>query len=485
MSQESLLETDENWACSTERRFGRDEMNLAEFPLGTLSDRTAPGQNTLVFEDHIYDHGRGEPITRRLTISASDKYGLPTSLDDEVILGLIELTNESQFSSRKVEFSRYHLLEILGWRDEGRSYHRLDASLRRWLGVTLYYDRAWWDKATGAWVDEHFHILEQVTIRRRDQGRAAPQKSPPLSSFVWNEVVFRSFQAGYLKRLDWHTFRSLRLPTAKRMYRFLDKRFYHKDSWEFDLGEFAREHIGLSRSYDTGQLKRKLLPGLKELEEARFLEPLSSERRFVRLGRGNWRIVVKRQAEASAERVRQTPPSETVQALLERGVSPQMARRLVAEKGEEFVSRQTAAFDRLLKSAHHAALRNPAGFLVAAIRREFALEGPKTTMPRREAHTSSPPQKRASDEASPDEARFTNYLESLSPEERARLEEKALQKTSGLLRDRFEEARKLGQETLRRLYLEAIVRAFLRQKGAPRPVMGGSHTTVLKNAQAA
>ena len=130
-----------------DRHIGRDEMNLAEFPVSTLSDRPAPGQKTLMFEDRIYDHGRGEPITRRLTISASDKYGLPTSLDDEVILGLIELTNEQDFTGRKVEFSRSTSARNPGWRDEGRSYHRIDTSLRRWLGVTLYYDKAWWDKA--------------------------------------------------------------------------------------------------------------------------------------------------------------------------------------------------------------------------------------------------------------------------------------------------------------------------------------------------
>ena len=75
-----------------------------------------------------------------------------------------------------------------------------------------------------------------------------------LSSFTWNDVVFRSFQAGYLKKtLDWEMFRALTLPTSKRMFRFLDKRFYHKDSWEFDLSEFAFEHIGLSRMRAQGK----------------------------------------------------------------------------------------------------------------------------------------------------------------------------------------------------------------------------------------
>jgi hypothetical protein len=67
---------------------GKDEMNFAEFPLAAIADRVPDDQKTLVFEDQIFDSGRSEMISRRLTITASEKYGLPTSLDDEVILGL-------------------------------------------------------------------------------------------------------------------------------------------------------------------------------------------------------------------------------------------------------------------------------------------------------------------------------------------------------------------------------------------------------------
>jgi hypothetical protein len=62
---------------------GKDEMNLAEFPLAVLTDRPSPHLKTLVFEDRIRDKGRqDQEITRRLTISASDRYGLPTATDD-------------------------------------------------------------------------------------------------------------------------------------------------------------------------------------------------------------------------------------------------------------------------------------------------------------------------------------------------------------------------------------------------------------------
>ena len=243
---------------------GRDEMNLAEFPLATLADRAPRGCKTLVFEDRIWDRGQAQHRVRRLTISASDKYGLPTAIDDEVILGLVQVSKAADFVDRRVRFSRYQLLRVLGWRDEGRSYRRLEHSLKRWLGVTLYYENAWWDKAHKRWVDAHFHLLDDVVLYRRparQAGVAADKGDAALSSFTWNEMVFRSFQAGFLKQLDLEFYRRLKLATAKRMYRFLDKRFHFTSTLRFKLPVFACEHIGLSRRYDVAQLKRRLNPG--------------------------------------------------------------------------------------------------------------------------------------------------------------------------------------------------------------------------------
>ena len=76
---------------------GRDELNLAEFPLSAIADRLDPSQKTLAFEDRIWDANRGEMVTRQLTITASDQYGLPTALDDEVILGLVQLSKLRDF----------------------------------------------------------------------------------------------------------------------------------------------------------------------------------------------------------------------------------------------------------------------------------------------------------------------------------------------------------------------------------------------------
>ena len=63
-----------------------DELNLAEFPLAAISDRFLDGTKTVVLEDTVFDREQNKYLPRRLTLSGSDRYGLPTSKDDDVLL---------------------------------------------------------------------------------------------------------------------------------------------------------------------------------------------------------------------------------------------------------------------------------------------------------------------------------------------------------------------------------------------------------------
>src|SRR5262245_31655957 len=118
---------------TTALRDGKDELNLAEWPIAALTERIPSGKKTLEFQDTFTDMPTGETIVRKLTITASDKWGLPTAVDEEVMVGLLQLSKLDGFRSRKVHFSRYQLLDVLGWAKGGRSYERLQESLHRWV----------------------------------------------------------------------------------------------------------------------------------------------------------------------------------------------------------------------------------------------------------------------------------------------------------------------------------------------------------------
>jgi replication initiator protein A len=378
----------------------KDELNLAEFPIAALTDRIPDGQTTLVFEDRL-ERRDSQPIVRRLTIMGTHKHGLPTSLDDEVLVGLIQLTKRrSNFTDPRVHFSRYELIELLGWPQSGQSYRRIEEALHRWVGVVLMYEKAWWDNAAKSWVDEQFHVLDNVTLYDRERWRTSTRSSKaskgertgskterpplPLSSFRWNEVIFQSFQSGNLKQLDLEFYLKLRLPTTKRMYRFLDKRFYRRCRLDFDLRTLACEHIGLSRSYAPTELKRRLKSALEELEQLGFLEPLSPAERYSYVKRGTWRIILIRGASAASAESDPDNPQESVElveALKTRGVTAKTAQELVETHPPTRIRTKIEVFDWLIHNEDKRVGKNPAGYLVASIRSDYQAPGDYRSQP--------------------------------------------------------------------------------------------------------
>ena len=378
----------------------KDELNLAEFPIAALTDRIPDGQTTLVFEDRL-ERRDSQPIVRRLTIMGTHKHGLPTSLDDEVLVGLIQLTKRrSNFTDARVHFSRYELIELLGWPQSGQSYRRIEEALHRWVGVVLMYEKAWWDNAAKSWVDEQFHVLDNVTLYDRERWRSSVRSNKsakgersasrterpplPLSSFRWNEVIFQSFQTGNLKQLDLEFYLKLRLPTTKRMYRFLDKRFYRRCRLDFDLRTLACEHIGLSRSYAPTELKRRLKPALEELEQLGFLEPLSPAERYSYVKRGTWRIILIRgvgTTPAGTELKDSREPDKLVNALKSRGITAKTAQGLVEAHSSTRIRTKIEVFDWLIQNEDKRVAKNPAGYLVASIRSDYQTPGDYQSRP--------------------------------------------------------------------------------------------------------
>jgi hypothetical protein len=352
-------------------------MNLAEFPITLLADRASGGVKTLIFED----------AQGRLTVTGSDAYGLPTAADADVLIGLIQITKlRNDFAEPTIHFTRYELLRLLGWANEGKNYRRIDESLSRWVGVSLHYDRCWWDNRSKKYGDAKMHILDGVVILdgTTQETEGGTQQVLPLSSFTWNKTFLESCQADNLKRLDLETYFSLRSAISKRMYRFLDKRFYHRGSVVFDLREFALERVGLSRNYvgNAGKIKEKLQPAIEELEAIGFLEPLAKEERFQKDGR-SWtiRLVQARNGAPHppalplpADPEPAAPPDDPplVAQLVARDVTRSKAVELVKQHPAATIEAKLEIFDWLAETKDRRLARSPAGWLVKAIEDDYA-----------------------------------------------------------------------------------------------------------------
>lgn len=278
-------------------RNGRDEMNLVEFPFATLSDRS-DGAHVLEFQVADTDRDSGLPVERKLTVTGDPKYGLPTAKDEEVYLGLLQLTKfHTDFTSPAVQFTRHELIRLLDWPNNDWAYERIATALQRLTGVRLFYQNAWRDNANKVFKDRGgFGILDSFVIRDGRKGSGPTEDI--YSEFRWNAVLFESFQAGYLKRLDFETVRSLGTK-AKRLYRYLDKHFNPPKYARlvFDLRTLACERLGFSRDYDAVQIRRALQPAVEELEALGFVLAEPVERRYRKIARGKWEVSFERGTE--------------------------------------------------------------------------------------------------------------------------------------------------------------------------------------------
>jgi hypothetical protein len=175
------------------------------------------------------------------------------------------------FRERKIYFSRYELLKALRWSTEGRSYSRLTKSLDRLSGVRIRATNSFYDNTSKSYQTCNFGIIDayEINDRRLKQGtRSETQKS----FFIWSEMIFDSFRAGFIKKLDLDLYFELKSAVSRRLYRYLDKHFYYKSVVEKPLMLFAFEKLGLSRSYRfVSSIRQQLEPAVQELIKVGFL----------------------------------------------------------------------------------------------------------------------------------------------------------------------------------------------------------------------
>lgn len=425
-------------------RLGRDEMNLAEFPFALLSDRAPEGFNTVTFEDTV-EGKDGKLVRRAWTVTGGEKFGLPVAGDEQVYVALMEITKEAGFDQRTIPITRYDLIKRLGWAHKGDSYRRLRDSLDRLLSVTIKAERAFWDKAAQRYVDVGFHIIDDYALydeapgrkRSRSQAEPAAQAALPLSFISWNQVIFRSMRAGNIKQLDTAFYFSLRSNLSRRLYRYLDKKRYDgKGTFRIGMRKLAFEKLGMSRNYYPSHIRQELQRAHEELTAAGFLRKV-----HYLTARGSTESVVVYHFTTRNDALAREPLAlpgdngleplpdsleDLRQALVDIGITPAVARQLVADAGDEvrlqlaylpYRSAQDQA--AVIVEAVRARWEPPASYLKAQAEERRRLENQQ----KRQEEDAEDAQARA--EADLEQRTAQTILAALPGERRAALEEEA------------------------------------------------------------
>ena len=245
---------------------GKDEMNLAEYPFSLLTHRIPPNRKTYTLTQQIID-SQGRMVKQTWSVLGSDKYGLPTPYDDDVILALLYCYKDQNLQGRKVHFTLYRLCHIMQKTLSKREYDRIRESLNRLTSTTIAATNCFYDNAAKSWVSETFHLFDRHKLYQEQKRQGSPL---PLSFIELSEVFARSVAiANYIKDLDLKTYYSLELPISKRLFRYLDKNRYNKTRYEESLMKMARK-LPLDYAYPS-QVKQKLTRAHEELLRKQYL----------------------------------------------------------------------------------------------------------------------------------------------------------------------------------------------------------------------
>ena len=255
-----MKEADAQAALLTPIILGKDEMNLAEYPLSILTHRVPRNRKTYSFTQRITDH-QGTIIKQSWSVLGSDKYGLPTPYDDDVLIALLYYYKEQKPQGKKIHFSLYKLCQIMQKALSKREYDRMRDSLNRLTSTTIVATNCFYDNLAKSWVSEAFHLFDRYKLYQERKGRAA---SPHLSFVEMSAFFHQSVAvANYIKDLNLGIYYSLALPISKRLFRYLDKNRYKKNRYEEAVMRMASK-LPLTYAYPS-QVKQKLARAHEEL----------------------------------------------------------------------------------------------------------------------------------------------------------------------------------------------------------------------------
>lgn len=359
-------------------RTGKDELNLIEHPFASMWDKEELG--TVIYHEWEARHPiSGKAMRASWRVAGDPEMGLPKPNDERVYLVLLELTREAHFQSQTVYFTRYDLIKRLGWSQDQKHYQMLYDAFERLKAVNITAKNAFWEPRAKSFRNIGFSIIDNYDILNEKPGRKkAEQMEIPLSYFRWNDMMFNSFQAGYIRTLDLGLALSLKGDIALRLYRYLDKKSYDgRSHFEIELTALCERHLGMRTARYASTYKARLKTAHQELVDHGILtsvayKPMKSKKAekvcyFFATKRPELpeEVPIVNSTETNEQKLSQSN-SALLQRLLDLKISPDVARELLANTS-------VTALEAQLDCLPDRAPKDPAAVFVKAVREGWEL----------------------------------------------------------------------------------------------------------------
>lgn len=229
------------------------EGNLAENPIFVLSNKDAKppiglgadGKPDLSEYTRSIFVGKsqldGREIERSVTLKANPQFGFPTMFAYRLLIAIIDECRKTNFQSPLVYINRNELAQRLGNKKPGKSdYLDIQNALEAMRTLSLQFSDTWYDKKKG----QRGNILCEGLIAgfRFVDDRQATLPLPgfkgidPKRSYVkLSDVLFASLRENYFHGVDLDYMNALKSPLAQRLYAYLAKKDYRKQSYSEDI----------------------------------------------------------------------------------------------------------------------------------------------------------------------------------------------------------------------------------------------------------
>ncbi len=321
-----------------DRRQGKDEMNLAVLPIARLgrNDR----RTRIEYHGTFKERGKEQETMVWIVEGAA---GLPTEFAERVMVALLYLGSQQDFADRKMRFTVYRVLKVLGLTISNRNYRMVEKALKQLAGVLITSDKAWVErteegKQKRVTTSRGFHLVDEYYLHYQDGEEEGPE-----SFVLWGARIWKSIQAGYLKMLDIDFYYSIENPLARRLYRFLDKIMAYEPEkpYQIDIFDLANK-LGMA-SYDhAAHLRRPLNTAAQELVERGYL----SHFEFLKVGKFS-RIRFYRSSDRPTMQLPLLAPEETTNETITKSDMDRVWEAIVAQMTPSL--RESLQFARLVQ----------------------------------------------------------------------------------------------------------------------------------------
>lgn len=474
----------------------RPELNVEKWSIWQpASSRTAPKARKLEREFPMPDGGK---LVAKVEMVPTVRGNLTTE-DQRVYYALVRLWEERGRSTSFTSFSLQRLAKVLGRKWGKKTRESLIESLMRLRGTLFIWENAYVDGPKGATLGllDTFNILSDLKIARRGDDAHVTTEA---GYFRFHEAVTKNLLANHTKPVLFDVILSFKSEIAQILYAHLDLILSDKTSYERRTVELFKD-LGLEGEtyYKPSKRQEKLEPALKELQGVRLTTGTLTTAKLERTKDGaDWKAVFRKgrgtalPAEPRAER-----PAAVV---------PLPTRDKQAAQAEELVGHFHRVFHGTAAAVPAGKALDQAASLIARLGGEKARhvidfahrEAPKTrhkivtfggviqyTPPalqdfekthgererQRKAQGSVEAQRRRdADERARDEVRRAEARrrwEGLSPEERARVEQEAFEKSNRWFLDQHRRYNRAGPQEEAEKWRWRIIEAHLIESPEP------------------